>query len=210
MPIETLYQRWLEIDVPASAGGDRAVPMWTWPVPFSEGRALVTFLYRPLPGSGPAVRPGPQTLIVELDKHGNALPWKPAAGYPAPVIFHSNDEDELVGFDLVKKGKIYACKPDGTHLWSLETKLKMGSLIAPEFFHREGDVLLFRRDDGVLLSCTTTSTSISLPDGKPTDIAGEFPTTEAHFPHTHITRDGTIWVFDFDPMPRVTRLRILP
>jgi hypothetical protein len=208
MPLEMLYQRWLEIDVPAEAGGDRAVPMWTWPLPLSDGRALVTLLYRPLPAGGMAggARVGPRTVIVELSPSGDASAWGPGAGYPAPVLFYGTAEDELVGFDLVKKGKVYACRPDGTHLWTLETKLKMGSLIAPDLFRVDGGRVLFKREDGEVLQGRVDGGTVqdlqrATDDGHP-------PLEEIHFPHTHVTRDGTLWVFEFDPMPRVTRLQM--
>jgi hypothetical protein len=133
--------------------------------------------------------------------------WKPGMGYPAPVIFHSNDADELVGFDLVKKGKVYACRIDGEHLWTLEARLKMGNLLAPEFFRQEGSQLVFRDQDGRVMEGTITGGTVG--DLQESDTAAAEYQNEVHFPHTHVTRDGSLWVFDFDPMPRVTRLRMV-
>lgn len=204
--METVYQRWLEMEVPAEVGGDRAVPMWTWPVVMSGGRAIVTFLYRPLPGAGAmgvVGRVGPRTVIVELSAEGEAAVWKPGLGYPAPVIFHANDADELVGFDLVKKGKVYACRVDGTHLWTMEARLKMGNLVAPEGFEREAERVRFLREDGKWMEGRVANGAVEdLKEGG-APAGGK----EAHFPSTHVTRDGSLWVFEFDPMPRVTRMR---
>jgi len=205
--VETLYQRWIETDIPADCGGDRAIPMWTWPLPLSDGRALVTFLYRPLSAPPPGAKAqGPRTLILELSVDGEASPWKPGQGYPAPVLFHVSPSDDLVGFDLVNKGKIYACRPDGTHLWSLETRLKMGNLLAPEFFDLQSNELKYLQHDDRYFQATLINNQ---PQNlREVDPIAHLIQLESHFPHTHITRDGSIWIFDFDPMPRVTRLRI--
>jgi hypothetical protein len=203
MRTELLYQRWLELDIPPACGGDRAVPVWVWPVALSDGRGIVTFLYRPL-GEKPS---GPQTLIAEISPVGDADLWKPGQGYPAPIIFYANDRDDLVGMDLVKSGKVYACRPDGEHLWTLATTLKMDNLIAPRLFEQQGDCITWQSADGKVqqgrVDAGGVTGIVSLPD------APESRRREVRFPHTHVTGDGTLWIFDFDPMPRITRYKVM-
>ena len=134
--------------------------MWTWPVALSDGRAILTLLYRPLPKHAATACSGPRTLILELSREGEASTWKPGMGYPAPVIFYANDTDDLVGMDLVKTGKIYACRVDGTHLWTLEMRLKMENLIAPRRFVQRGKELFWERDDGVVMQATLAGNSV--------------------------------------------------
>jgi hypothetical protein len=206
MALDVVYQRWLEFDPPAGVtqGAKPAVPHWVWPLPLSDGRAVVTMLYRPL-GAG-AGRTGPRTVILEVSATGDAQVWKPGVGYPAPVLFYVNACDDLVGMDLVKTGKVYACRPDGTHLWTLAARLKMGNLLAPRYFAQEGNRVTWEAECGSLMSGVIVDGGVE--EVRPAEGAVVGPVDELRHPHTHLTRDGTLWVFDFDPLPRVTRVRV--
>jgi hypothetical protein len=105
--LRLIYQRWLEVELPAGA------PQASWPVPLTDGRVFLTLLYRPLGRTKRA----PVTRILELSAEGEASVWGPGVGYPAPVLFYANSENHLVGLDLTLPGKLYACQADGRHLY---------------------------------------------------------------------------------------------
>lgn len=199
---QLVYQRWLECEALARHAG---APMWSWPVPLSDGRVILTLLYRPLrePSLG---RAGPATVLLELSAKGDAEVWKPGAGYPAPVIFYANDADELFGLDLTMPGKIYACRVDGEHLFSMEASLRMDCLVAPRSFHQRGGELHWVSAGGVPMVAEVVGGGV--PRGRVSGVVVE-PPPEVHFPHTHLTRDGSLFVLDFDPMARVSRFRVM-
>ena len=91
---------------------------------------MVTLLYA---GTG-----GRRTVVVEVSAAGESRVWGPGVGYPAAVIFYAKGREELVGFDLVKRGKLSACRGDGTHLWTLETSIRMETAVAPRSFFVAG------------------------------------------------------------------------
>ena len=209
MKTTLVYQRWVECELPVGAA------MWSWPVVLSDGRVILTLLYRPLPTPGTAGGAAGgmsgvkllrlQTVILELSAKGEAKLWQPGAGYPAPVIFYANERDELFGIDLVKRGKVYVCRVDGTHCYSLETTVRMETMIAPTSFHQVGGVLHWVTAAGKGMRADVSS-------GEPRDVregAVVLPAEEEiRFPHTHVTRDGSLFILDFDPMARVTRYRL--
>ena len=202
MRCELLYQRWLEFDVPAGVGGGVA-PMWSWPVPLSDGRTMLTLLYRPLAVEG---RSPPRTVILELSEGGDACLWGPGVGYPAPVLFYATEKDELVGLDLTKPGKVYACQADGTHLWTLEARLKMANLVAPAFFEEREGRLVWQQADGRYFGGDITAGGVENIGA----VAGPRVARAegaVHHPHTHVV-GGWLYVLDFDPMARVSRYRI--
>ncbi len=172
------------LPIPAS------VPQFWWPVPLSDGRTILTLLYQPT------------TTILEISPSGEAAVWQPSVGYPAPVIFYSNDHDDLVGLDLVKTGKLYACRPDGRHLWTLETSLLMENPLAPRHFHQSGNRIYWTHADGQNMMADLAGTT---PENiRPSDIDLDSPSA-SHFSHSHRTADGSLFTLEFSPTPQITR-----
>ena len=200
------YQRWLELDLPAG------MPVWSWPVALGDGRTILTLLYRPLAKPGEKGT-GPSTIILELSAQGDAKVWGPGAGYEAGVIFYANQRDDLFGLDLRKTGKVYVCRPDGTHLATLEMPLRMGNLVAPQVFFQAGDNLIWMSQQG--LQTGSIEAGKLLVNTQPTELAADpqrlistGPDLQgARFPHTHVTQ-GWLYIFDWDPLGRVTRYRL--
>jgi hypothetical protein len=187
------YQRVMGFELPVGVEAGE-VPVWTWPVGLSDGRVMVTLLYA---GTGRG-----RTVVVEVSAAGESRVWGPGVGYPAPVIFYANGRDELVGLDLVKVGKLYACKVDGTHLWTLETSIRMETAVAPRSFLWRGEELFWRREDGVGMGAT-------LVEGVPMGIreveAGEEVMGEVRLPYVHLTGEGSLFVFEVEGGVRMTR-----
>ena len=187
-----LYQRWLNLDSPLA---DKSPPIWSFPLPLADGRALVTFLFRPL--TTPATPP--RTVILELSAAGESTIWKPGVGYPAPVMFYADDRGILYGYDLTALGKVYGCDVDGNHASKLAMSLKLGNLVAPEFFCVRGKEIFWLDAAG---QKRQGEIGAELLHEKPATAWPALPPA-IHFPHTHIV-GGKLFVFDFDPMPRVS------
>jgi hypothetical protein len=196
--IRVCYQRFLEHDLLADVPAG-IVPMWSWPVPLSDGSTILTLLYRPLTGPNtPHFQAA--TRIFHLTAGGDAELWRPGVGYAAAVIFYANAHDHLVGLDLNNPRKLYACTVAGAHLWTLETSIRFDNLIAPESFHQRDNQLHWRSGGNIDMTA-------DLVDGIPRNVrpAQNPPTKpfEVHHPHTHVVSDR-LYVLDFDPMARIT------
>jgi hypothetical protein len=195
--IHLCYQRFLEIDSPPTVPPETA-PMWSWPVPLSDGSTILTLLYRPLASPG-SPRYRPTTQIFHLSANGDAKLWQPGVGYPAPVIFYANLQDHLVGLDLANPEKLYACTLTGEHLWTLETAVRLDNLVAPQSFHQDENQLHW-------LAAANTPMTATLENGIPTGVrpATDPPRKplEVHHAHTHLVNDR-LYVLEFDPMPRI-------
>jgi hypothetical protein len=185
-----IYQNWLHWELP-----EKTAPMWSLPLPLKNGGALATFLFRPL--TTPAT--APRTVILELDAAGDSKVWAPAAGYPAPVMFYGDSNDVLYGFDLTLPGKVYACDVFGKHVATLEMSLKLANLLSPEFFTVRGKTVYWVNSTG---QRRQAEIGAALLNEKPAEHWPESAET-VHFPHTHVV-GGRLFVFDFDPMPRVS------
>ena len=202
MPPQLLYQCWLEIDPPNGCAG--APAMASWVLPLSGGSALVTLLYHPLVAPGAPKSP-PRTQILLTSPTGQCTPWKPATGYPAPVMFYAASDDQLYGLDLTLPGKAYVCRLDGTHLATLAMDLRMDSLIAPHSLQWIGERLYWISKLGQPHSARITNGELADQRLEPTPAP---PNQEVHFPHTHICSDGCLYVVEHDPMPRISKYHL--
>ncbi len=192
MRCEILYQCELTFDRPKGIPA-QCTPVWSWPVPLPDGRTILTLLYEFLETGGT----GKRTVILELSAQGAARKWPPAEGYPAPVIAYATPGGDLVGLDLVRTGKLYACRVDGEHRWTIEAEVRMDYPIAPQSLVEAGGKLHWTGADG-------KHRFVDVSTGVPADVRqsaeeealpkkGE----EVHFPHTHIMK-GLMYVLDFD------------
>jgi hypothetical protein len=193
--VRKLFESWIEADPPAGVDGPA---MWSWPIVLSDGRIILTLMWRPLIKGG-GKPSGPVAQILEVSPRGEVAPWAPGAGYPAPVIFYAGADDDLWGMDLTLPGKVYACRPDGTHLVTARLSLAMGNLVAPAYFEQRGaDVWWLdagaRKRQGKIIA----------GDVRDVREADELPARdeEVRRPHTHVTR-GRVIVLDWDPMGRI-------
>ncbi len=199
--VRLVYQRWLECEVLEGRG----VPMWSWPVALSDGRVILTLLYRPLRGPGTG-KGAVTTVILEVDAWGEARVWGPGAGYAAGVVFYANVADELFGLDLTGPGKVYVCKADGAHLYTLETTVRMDCPVAPESFRqRDGRLMWVDGKERRMVADLVEGVPVNVREGEWVEDAEDM---EVHFPHTHVTREGSLLVLDFEVMGRVSRYRI--
>jgi hypothetical protein len=138
-------------------------------------------------------------VILDLSADGESAPWKPGVGYPAAVMFYADDRGVLYGFDLTAPGKIYACDVDGKHVATLTMSLKLANLLSPEYFSVRGRDIFWIDANGQRRQGEIASQVLG---EKPAAHWPELPEA-IHFPHTHVV-GGKLFVFDFDPMPRVS------